>query len=109
MQIFFDDLELPRLARTVVGATRQYKLQRAGYTTQGSPTNLAVGRSLRNALGRRIALTASARRELALRQQELNEALALRRRIAARRRAAAGAVADPAVPTTRTPTAGSPD
>jgi len=96
MQIFFDDLELPRLARTVVGATRQYKLQRAGYTTQGSPTNLAVGRSLRNALGRRIALTASARRELALRQQELNEALALRRADrGATARAAAGAVADP--------------
>ena len=39
----------------------------------------AVNRSLRNAMGRRIALTASARRELAQRQQELNEALARRR------------------------------
>jgi uncharacterized protein len=49
MQIFFDDLELPRLARNVVGEVRQYKLQRAGYTTQGSPTNLAVGTAMNRA------------------------------------------------------------
>ena len=65
MQLFFDDLELPRLARTAMGEIRQNKMQRAGYTPNGSPTNLSVARSLRNALGRRIALTASARRELA--------------------------------------------
>jgi uncharacterized sporulation protein YeaH/YhbH (DUF444 family) len=76
MQIFFDDLELPRLARNVVGEVRQYKLQRAGYTTQGSPTNLAVARSLRSALGRRIALTATARRELVEREAMVSEALA---------------------------------
>ncbi len=76
MQIFFDDLELPRLARNVVGEVRQYKLQRAGYTTQGSPTNLAVARSLRSAIGRRIALTATARRELIEREAMVSEALA---------------------------------
>lgn len=65
MQLFFDDLELPRLARTALGEIRQVRMQRAGYTPNGSPTNLAVLRSLRNALGRRIALTAAARRELA--------------------------------------------
>jgi len=76
MQIFFDDLELPRLARTVVGEARRNRLQRAGYTTQGSPTNLSVSRSLRNALGRRIALTAAARRELEACQSRLDELLA---------------------------------
>ncbi len=65
MQIFFDDLELPRLARTTLGEIRQHKMQRAGYTQSGSPTNLSVQRSLRNALGRRIALTGAARRRLA--------------------------------------------
>jgi len=65
MQIFFDDLELPRLVRTSIGDIQQKRPQRAGYTPQGAPTNLAVARSLRNALARRIALTASARRELA--------------------------------------------
>ncbi|HOA92579.1 MAG TPA: YeaH/YhbH family protein [Quisquiliibacterium sp.] len=65
MQIFFDDLELPRLARTTLGEIRRQKMQRAGYTQTGSPTNLSVQRSLRNALGRRIALTGAARRRLA--------------------------------------------
>ena len=65
MQLFFDDLELPRLTRTQMGEMRQTRMQRAGYTPNGSPTNLSVSRSLRNALGRRLALTAGARRELA--------------------------------------------
>ena len=64
MQIFFDDLELPRLARTALGEIREQRPQRAGYSTHGTPANLAVARSLRNALGRRLALTAGARREL---------------------------------------------
>jgi len=64
MQIFFDDLELPRMVRTAVGEIREKKLQRAGYTQSGSPTNLAVARSLRNALGRRIALTSAPLRRL---------------------------------------------
>ena len=65
MQIFLDDLELPRLARTVLGEIREQRPQRAGYARHGTPANLAVARSLRNALGRRLALTAAARRELA--------------------------------------------
>ncbi|MCO5108209.1 MAG: YeaH/YhbH family protein [Burkholderiaceae bacterium] len=65
MQIFFDDLELPRLARTALGEIREHRPQRAGYARHGTPANLAVARSLRNALGRRLALTAGARRELA--------------------------------------------
>ena len=71
MQIFFDDLELPRLARTALGGIRATKMQRAGYTTSGAPVNLSIPRSLRNAMGRRIALTGGARRELAQREAEL--------------------------------------
>lgn len=65
MQLFFDDLELPRLMRTTLGDIHEKKLQRAGYTTSGSPMNLSITRSLRNALGRRIALTGGARQALA--------------------------------------------
>lgn len=65
MQIFLDDLELPRMVRTTLGEIREPSLQRAGYTTSGSPTNLSVNRSLRNAIGRRIALRAGPRRALA--------------------------------------------
>lgn len=65
MQIFFDDLELPRMVRTTLGEIREQCLQRAGYTTNGSPTNLSVNRSLRNAIGRRIALRGGLRSRLA--------------------------------------------
>ncbi len=71
MEIFFDDLELPRMVRNVLGDIKERRPQRAGYTTSGSPTNLSVNRSLRNAMGRRIALTASARRELAEKEAAL--------------------------------------
>ena len=62
MKLFFDDLELPRLARTISGSVAEKKLQRAGYTRFGASTNLSVIRSLRNALGRRIALRAAVKR-----------------------------------------------
>jgi hypothetical protein len=57
LNIFFEDLELPRLARTVLGKVDRTKLERAGYTTEGAPCNLSVVRTLQSALGRRIALT----------------------------------------------------
>jgi uncharacterized protein len=68
MNLFFDDLELPRLARTVVGTVTENKLQRAGYTRHGASANLSVVRSLRNAQARRIALASPLKRELAAKQ-----------------------------------------
>jgi uncharacterized sporulation protein YeaH/YhbH (DUF444 family) len=57
LNIFFEDLELPRLARTVMGKVDRFKLERAGYTTEGAPCNLSVIRTLQSALGRRVALS----------------------------------------------------
>ncbi len=71
MTLFFDDLELPRMARTTVGNIYEMKPQRAGYTREGAPTNLSVGRTMRSALGRRIALSGGARRELAELEEQL--------------------------------------
>ena len=56
MQIFFDDLELPHLERTVVSQTERWKNIRAGYTRTGAPANLAIVRTLAQSLARRIAL-----------------------------------------------------
>jgi uncharacterized protein len=64
MQVFFDDLALPNLARTALAETPEFKTQRAGYSSDGTPTNLHVMRSMRGAIGRRIALGADSRREL---------------------------------------------
>lgn len=63
MQIFFDDLELPRLERTVLGRTEQRKSIRAGYAKSGIPANLAIVRTLTQSLARRIAIDGSLRRE----------------------------------------------
>ncbi len=64
MNLFFDDLELPRLARNVLGDSKQFTYRRAGYTPSGVPANLSVPRSLQNAMARRIALRAPLYREL---------------------------------------------
>ena len=56
MQIFFDDLELPRLARTEFGRTHRHKSIRAGFAKTGVPANLSVIRTMTQALARRIAL-----------------------------------------------------
>ncbi|WP_220800385.1 YeaH/YhbH family protein [Mitsuaria sp. WAJ17] len=73
MQVFFDDLALPNMARTTLAETPEWKSHRAGFTNDGTPTNLHVVRSMRGALGRRIALGMGKRREL----HELEERLAL--------------------------------
>ena len=64
MQVFFDDLALPNLERTQLAEVPEYKTHRAGLTSDGNPSNLHVLRSMRGALGRRIALGMQSRREL---------------------------------------------
>jgi uncharacterized sporulation protein YeaH/YhbH (DUF444 family) len=56
LTIFFEDLELPDLVKTNLREVVQFKPRRAGYAVSGTPTNLNVVRTMRNALGRRIAL-----------------------------------------------------
>ena len=63
MRIFFDDLELPNLARTEMGHTERKKSVRAGYSKSGVPANLSVIRTLRQSLARRIALGGGLDRE----------------------------------------------
>ena len=73
MQVFFDDLALPNLARTTLAETPEFKTHRAGYSSDGTPNNLHVVRSMRGAIGRRIALGSDARRELAELELQLIE------------------------------------
>ena len=73
MQVFFDDLALPNLVRTQLAEVPEYKTHRAGYSNDGTPNNLHVVRSMRGALGRRIALGMGPRRELLELEEELLE------------------------------------
>lgn len=86
MQVFFEDLALPHLVRTQLAEVPEYKTHRAGYSSDGTPNNLHVVRSMRGALGRRIALGGESRRELhalearlaELRQQASSDPVALK-------------------------------
>jgi len=76
MQVFFDDLALPNLARTTLAETPEFKTHRAGFSSDGTPNNLHVVRSMRGAIGRRIALGGDTRKDL----RRLEEQLALLKR-----------------------------
>lgn len=71
MQVFFDDLALPNLARTTLAETPEFKTHRAGFSSDGTPNNLHVVRSMRGAIGRRIALGSESRRELRRLEEKL--------------------------------------
>jgi len=77
MQIFFDDLELPNLARTELGKTDQRTSIRAGFTKTGIPANLAIVRTLRQSLARRIAIGGSLARDVAALESEFAVATAI--------------------------------
>jgi uncharacterized protein len=56
VDLFLEDLELPDLAKRRVVDTESVSWHRAGYSVSGSPANLALMRTVRNSLSRRIAL-----------------------------------------------------
>jgi uncharacterized protein len=76
MQIFFDDLALPRLTQTQLAETPEWKSHRAGFVSDGTPSNLSVVRSMRGAIGRRLAIGAGSRGELHALEIELELVLA---------------------------------
>ena len=71
MQVFFEDLALPNLTRTQLAEVPEWKSHRAGYSSDGTPNNLHVVRSMRGAIGRRIAIGSGSRHELAELEAEL--------------------------------------
>ena len=56
VELFLEDLELPDLAKRRVASAEAVTWNRAGYAVSGSPANLALMRTVRNSLSRRIAL-----------------------------------------------------
>jgi len=71
LDLFLDDLELPDLAKRRVATVETQGLRRAGYTVTGSPVNLALLRSMRNALSRRIAMRRPKPEELLRLREEI--------------------------------------
>jgi uncharacterized sporulation protein YeaH/YhbH (DUF444 family) len=75
MNYFFEDLELPNMIKTQLTASNEFKTHRAGYKMSGTPANIHVLRSLRGALGRRIAVGGKSSKRLQQAQQELDQLL----------------------------------
>ena len=64
LEYFFEDLELPDLVKKDLCQINTFKTIRAGFSTTGIPTNINVLRSMRQALGRKMAVTAIFNRRL---------------------------------------------
>jgi len=71
VDLFLDDLELPDLAKRKLAQAESEGIQRAGYTTSGSPANISVSRTVSRALARRVALRRPRRADIAALEEEL--------------------------------------
>ncbi len=73
LDLFLDDLELPDLAKRRLSETEDTSPTRAGFRVSGSPSNIAVGRTTRLAMMRRIALHRPKNDEIEALQREIDE------------------------------------
>jgi uncharacterized sporulation protein YeaH/YhbH (DUF444 family) len=71
LDLFLEDLELPDLAKRRLATLETQGFRRAGYSATGSPVNLAVLRTMRNALSRRIAMRRPKASDLLPLEQEI--------------------------------------
>jgi uncharacterized protein len=72
LDLFFEDLELPDMVKLNLKEILAFKPRRAGFAATGSPTNINVGRTMRNSHGRRIALRRPKQEEVDAIRQEIN-------------------------------------
>lgn len=89
LDLFFEDLELPDMVKLNLKETVSYRSHRVGFTTSGTPSNINVGRTMRNSYGRRIALGRPSEQEylevageIAALEEETNLSQQQRRRLA---------------------------
>lgn len=73
LDIFLDDLELPDMSKRRIAMIATDTPRRAGFSTAGSPSRLAVARTMRNALSRRIALKRPTDEEYAALKEQIEE------------------------------------
>jgi hypothetical protein len=73
LDIFFEDLELPNLVKTSLKEITNYSMRRAGLTTDGTPNNINLLRTMRNSFGRRLALKRPTNKEMLALKERLFE------------------------------------
>jgi uncharacterized sporulation protein YeaH/YhbH (DUF444 family) len=73
LDIFFDELALPNLVKQQLAHVEQTRRVRAGYTQSGVPANINLGRTMRGAASRRIAVGGPYAAQLRALMAELEE------------------------------------
>lgn len=73
LDFMFEELALPNMIKRQLAGSDEFKLRQAGFSSQGSPGQIDVVRSLKSAHARRIALTSGKRKKL----KELEKQLCL--------------------------------
>jgi uncharacterized sporulation protein YeaH/YhbH (DUF444 family) len=76
LEFLFDDLELPNLVKRQLAGVESFKQVHGGIITEGSPSRINIGRSMRSATARRTALGSASKKRLRLLEDELKEMLA---------------------------------
>jgi uncharacterized protein len=71
LDLFFEDLKLPNLVKIKLKDVKVSKPARAGFSADGSPARLNHVRTMRNSLGRRIALRRPSEAEIKALEDEL--------------------------------------
>jgi uncharacterized sporulation protein YeaH/YhbH (DUF444 family) len=69
--IYFDGLELPNMAKKQTEKIIEYVPRRAGFSTNGIPAKLNILRSMKQSIGRHLALEMTYNREIELLEAEL--------------------------------------
>lgn len=72
LDVLFEELELPDLAKTFLKEATAFRTSRAGYSASGSPRNLNIVHTMRHSLARRISLRRPKPAELAALAAEID-------------------------------------
>jgi uncharacterized sporulation protein YeaH/YhbH (DUF444 family) len=80
LDLFLEDLELPDLEKRRVTHIAKEGMHRAGYSVSGTPSNLALTRTMRLAMARRIALRRPSLDEIAALEAEADAAKSAKKR-----------------------------
>ena len=75
LDLFFEDLKLPNMIKAKLKSLRNPMPARAGFQSEGPPSRLHHGRTMRNSLARRIALSRPSMESMKRLEEELAAAL----------------------------------
>lgn len=80
LDALFEDMELPNLTKRQLAGSEAFKKVKAGFSSEGTPANISIIRSMKSATARRIALGASKRTELRELEEQLSALLSNEKR-----------------------------